>query len=107
MRPSGSPRTVSAVPEIVSGSSGGTARTLQRPAPSAAIPGAELRGVRRIAHGDHGVGRCGSPIARWRWHDGVMALPQVAPIETPEIKEVPDDDRPWVTIVWDDPVNLM
>jgi ATP-dependent Clp protease adaptor protein ClpS len=36
-----------------------------------------------------------------------MALPQVAPVETPEIKEVPADDRPWVTIVWDDPVNLM
>ena len=36
-----------------------------------------------------------------------MALPQVAPAETPEIEEVPEDDRPWVTIVWDDPVNLM
>ena len=36
-----------------------------------------------------------------------MALPQVAPVETPEIEEVPLDDRPWVTIVWDDPVNLM
>ena len=38
---------------------------------------------------------------------GDMALPQVAPVETPEIEEVPLDDRPWVTIVWDDPVNLM
>jgi ATP-dependent Clp protease adaptor protein ClpS len=38
---------------------------------------------------------------------GGMALPQVAPAETPEIEEVPADDRPWVTIVWDDPVNLM
>jgi ATP-dependent Clp protease adaptor protein ClpS len=36
-----------------------------------------------------------------------MALPQVAPVETPEIQETPADDRPWVTIVWDDPVNLM
>ena len=34
-------------------------------------------------------------------------MPQVAPVETPEIEEVPADDRPWVTIVWDDPVNLM
>ena len=42
-----------------------------------------------------------------RWHDGGMALPQVAPVETPEIEEVPLDDRQWVTIVWDDPVNLM
>ncbi|GAA1603205.1 hypothetical protein GCM10009828_032380 [Actinoplanes couchii] len=38
---------------------------------------------------------------------GGMALPQVAPVETPEIQEVPEEDRPWVTIVWDDPVNLM
>lgn len=38
---------------------------------------------------------------------GGMALPQVAPVETPEIQETPADDRPWVTIVWDDPVNLM
>jgi ATP-dependent Clp protease adaptor protein ClpS len=36
-----------------------------------------------------------------------MALPQVAPVETPEIEESPADDRQWVTIVWDDPVNLM
>jgi ATP-dependent Clp protease adaptor protein ClpS len=36
-----------------------------------------------------------------------MALPQVAPVETPEIEEVPLADRQWVTIVWDDPVNLM
>jgi ATP-dependent Clp protease adaptor protein ClpS len=36
-----------------------------------------------------------------------MALPQIAPAETPEIEEVPLDDRQWVTIVWDDPVNLM
>jgi ATP-dependent Clp protease adaptor protein ClpS len=38
---------------------------------------------------------------------GGMALPQVAPVETPEIEEAPAVDRPWVTIVWDDPVNLM
>lgn len=34
-------------------------------------------------------------------------MPQVAPIETPEVEEAPVDDRQWVTIVWDDPVNLM
>src|SRR3954467_12883196 len=54
-----------------------------------------------------------------RWQHGGMALPQVAPVETPEIEDAPADDRPrgigdppaddrpWVTIVWDDPVNLM
>lgn len=34
-------------------------------------------------------------------------MPQVAPVETPEVEEAPVDDRQWVTIVWDDPVNLM
>ncbi|GHJ13619.1 hypothetical protein TPA0908_16140 [Micromonospora sp. AKA38] len=38
---------------------------------------------------------------------GGMAAPQVAPVETPDTTEVPVSDRPWVTIVWDDPVNLM
>ncbi|GAB3800113.1 hypothetical protein GCM10027605_15020 [Micromonospora zhanjiangensis] len=38
---------------------------------------------------------------------GDMAAPQVAPVETPDTEEVPVADRPWVTIVWDDPVNLM
>ena len=36
-----------------------------------------------------------------------MASPQVVPVETPDIEEVPAADRPWVTIVWNDPVNLM
>jgi ATP-dependent Clp protease adaptor protein ClpS len=36
-----------------------------------------------------------------------MAAPQVTPVETPDIAEVPATDRPWVTIVWNDPVNLM
>jgi ATP-dependent Clp protease adaptor protein ClpS len=36
-----------------------------------------------------------------------MTTPQVAPVETPEVAEVPEADRPCVTIVWNDPVNLM
>jgi ATP-dependent Clp protease adaptor protein ClpS len=36
-----------------------------------------------------------------------MAAPQVTPVETPDTDEVPAADRPWVTIVWNDPVNLM
>ncbi len=33
----------------------------------------------------------------------------LAPVSTPEttVDEAHDLDRPWVTIVWDDPVNLM
>lgn len=36
-----------------------------------------------------------------------MAAPQVAPVERPEVEEVPEADLPWVTVVWNDPVNLM
>ena len=38
---------------------------------------------------------------------GGMAAPQVTPVESPVTEEVPATDRPWVTIVWNDPVNLM
>jgi ATP-dependent Clp protease adaptor protein ClpS len=31
----------------------------------------------------------------------------VAPAETPSTDERPAQQRPWVTVVWDDPVNLM
>jgi ATP-dependent Clp protease adaptor protein ClpS len=54
--------------------------------------------------------RIGVPVHRCGETGGTMvgmALPQVAPVESPEIEEAPADDRPWVTIVWDDPVNLM
>jgi len=38
-----------------------------------------------------------------------MAVPQVAPVEQTgtEVDEVAAADRPWVTVVWNDPVNLM
>lgn len=31
----------------------------------------------------------------------------IAPAEAAEAKTVEDTDRPWITIVWNDPVNLM
>jgi ATP-dependent Clp protease adaptor protein ClpS len=34
-----------------------------------------------------------------------MTAPAEAPVETPE--ESPVEDRPWIAIVWNDPVNLM
>ncbi|RVW03670.1 ATP-dependent Clp protease adapter ClpS [Rhodococcus spongiicola] len=35
------------------------------------------------------------------------ATPQISPVES-EIEEMTEAlDRPWVTVVWDDPVNLM
>ncbi|MGH3662924.1 MAG: ATP-dependent Clp protease adapter ClpS [Micromonosporaceae bacterium] len=36
-----------------------------------------------------------------------MATPNVAPAETAERKEAPGVDSSWVTVVWNDPVNLM
>ncbi|MEZ5175328.1 MAG: ATP-dependent Clp protease adapter ClpS [Acidimicrobiia bacterium] len=29
------------------------------------------------------------------------------PVRSPELKERTKSDRPWIVIVWDDPVNLM
>ena len=36
-----------------------------------------------------------------------MTAPQVAPTETPDVEETPSSERPWVTVVHNDPVNLM
>jgi ATP-dependent Clp protease adaptor protein ClpS len=36
-----------------------------------------------------------------------MTAPQVAPEEAPDVEETPAADRPWVTVVHNDPVNLM
>jgi ATP-dependent Clp protease adaptor protein ClpS len=38
---------------------------------------------------------------------GGMAAPQTVPVELPDVTDVPETDRAWVTIVWNDPVNLM
>jgi ATP-dependent Clp protease adaptor protein ClpS len=38
---------------------------------------------------------------------GVMAAPQTTPVRSPEVGESTESDRAWVTIVWNDPVNLM
>ena len=35
------------------------------------------------------------------------ATPTIERVERPEAEEVVDTERPWVTIVWNDPVNLM
>ena len=37
----------------------------------------------------------------------LMAAPQTSPVEIPDIDDVPASDRPWLTIVHNDPVNLM
>lgn len=35
------------------------------------------------------------------------ASPQVTPAESEAVEVEDVSDRPWVTVVWDDPVNLM
>lgn len=36
-----------------------------------------------------------------------MTAPAVAPVQSPDTDERSAADRPWVAIVWNDPVNLM
>jgi ATP-dependent Clp protease adaptor protein ClpS len=36
-----------------------------------------------------------------------MSAPTVERIQRPDTHDVVEPDRPWVTIVWNDPVNLM
>jgi ATP-dependent Clp protease adaptor protein ClpS len=36
-----------------------------------------------------------------------MTTPTVAPAPTEETHVSPIDDRPWIVVVWNDPVNLM
>ena len=40
-------------------------------------------------------------------HDGLVAAPSVEELEAPVGDEAVVPDRPWVTIVWNDPINLM
>jgi ATP-dependent Clp protease adaptor protein ClpS len=37
----------------------------------------------------------------------VTATPDAATVQRPEADEVVQPELPWITIVWDDPVNLM
>ena len=37
----------------------------------------------------------------------VMAMPSAAPVETTDADLDGGVDNPWLTVVWDDPVNLM
>jgi len=43
----------------------------------------------------------GTPVVEW----GLM--PQPAVLDRPEVDDVTAEDRPWVVIVWNDPINLM
>jgi len=41
------------------------------------------------------------------WFMSEAATPTIERVERPVGEEVVEPDRPWVTIVWNDPVNLM
>jgi ATP-dependent Clp protease adaptor protein ClpS len=47
----------------------------------------------------------GGAVGRGVTSQAVPVAPQE--VERPEVEDVPMADRPWVTIVWNDPVNLM
>jgi len=36
-----------------------------------------------------------------------MAAPTTAPTERPDTDERVEPDRPWIVLVWNDPINLM
>lgn len=38
---------------------------------------------------------------------GLVSVTAVSPLDVEEVDESVDEDRPWVTIVWNDPINLM
>ncbi|WP_414646769.1 ATP-dependent Clp protease adapter ClpS [Dietzia sp. UBA5065] len=48
-----------------------------------------------------------TPLAADRDVVPVMAMPSAAPVESTEAELDGGVDNPWLTVVWDDPVNLM
>ncbi|MDX6301579.1 MAG: ATP-dependent Clp protease adaptor protein ClpS [Nocardioidaceae bacterium] len=36
-----------------------------------------------------------------------MAAPSVEQVNRPDAEDAVDPDRPWVAVVWNDPINLM
>ena len=63
---------------------------------------AQQRGGRQVGsfRGD-----CHLPRLRARCHNDTMVTASIAPMEVQQ--EAPEVDRPWITIVWNDPINLM
>jgi ATP-dependent Clp protease adaptor protein ClpS len=43
--------------------------------------------------------------ARAPW--AVAAMPAEVEVEEPDLDETLDIDRPWIVLVWNDPINLM
>ena len=43
----------------------------------------------------------------WGDNGGVTTAPSPTEVERPDVEELPVSDKPWMTVVWNDPVNLM
>ncbi|GAA3437244.1 ATP-dependent Clp protease adapter ClpS [Kutzneria kofuensis] len=41
------------------------------------------------------------------WHDTIGGMTTPVEQERPEVEQVGSEDKPWLTVVWNDPVNLM
>src|SRR5207344_2654374 len=37
----------------------------------------------------------------------MVAVPAPSVLERPEVDETTSEDRPWIVLVWNDPINLM
>jgi ATP-dependent Clp protease adaptor protein ClpS len=48
-----------------------------------------------------------SPTNRVLRHDGAVTTPTPVEIDQPDVEDVVELENPWVTVVWNDPVNLM
>jgi ATP-dependent Clp protease adaptor protein ClpS len=49
----------------------------------------------------------GFRLARTSRDDGTVSTPAPVEIEQPDVEDVVELENPWVTVVWNDPVNLM
>lgn len=47
------------------------------------------------------------PVVDARRAAPLLAMPSAAPVESTETELESGIDKPWLTVVWDDPVNLM
>ena len=64
--------------------------------PDVVTTGAQIDGPARLAPGS---------AVRRDWLNGSVPAPAV--LDVPQVDESTFEDRPWVVIVWNDPINLM
>jgi ATP-dependent Clp protease adaptor protein ClpS len=47
------------------------------------------------------------PVPRWPSPRSTDLTSSPVEVELPEVDKLVDEDRPWLVIVWNDPINLM